>query len=98
MGKKLRYALRKQDKIKASLGANYLEKHILDSLDLFFSFVEDGSIYDNIELDGYVTEFGNSYSLLRINDIANENAMLEFAVIGRMHDVFHLSYIGRMKG
>lgn len=38
------------------------------------------------------------YPLLRINDVANSDAMLEFAVMGQMYDVLNLSYVGRMKG
>lgn len=31
-------------------------------------------------------------------DLADENAMLEFAVIGLKYDVLGLSFLGRMKG
>lgn len=41
---------------------------------------------------------GGYYSLLRINDLADDNDMLEFAVIGRQHDVLELCFLGRMKG
>lgn len=38
------------------------------------------------------------YPLLRINDLADENAMLEFSVIDWYQDVFELCFLGRMKG
>lgn len=53
---------------------------------------------NNIRPGGYVTDYGNKYPLLRINDVANSDAMLEFAVMGQMYDVLNLSYVGRMKG
>ena len=39
-----------------------------------------------------------SYPILRINDLADDNAMLEFAVIGQQYDVLRLSFLGRIKG
>lgn len=90
----MRYALRKQDKIKEVLGKKYLENNILQSLNKYF----DDRIYSDIEPDGYVTDYGNKYPLLRINDVANSDAMLEFAVMGQMYDVLNFSYVGRMKG
>lgn len=94
----MRYALRKQEKIKEVLGKEYLENNILQSLNKYFGNNDDDRIYSDIEPDWYVTDYGNKYPLLRINDVANSNAMLEFAVIGQMYDVLNLSYVGRMKG
>lgn len=94
----MRYALIKQDKIKAVLGNEYLENNILQSLNKYFENSDNDRIYSDIEPDGYVTDYGNKYPLLRINDVANSDAMLEFAVMGQMYDVLNLSYVGRMKG
>lgn len=94
----MRFALRKQDKIKAVLGNEYLENNILQSLNKYFENSDNDRIYSDIEPDGYVTDYGNKYPLLRINDVANSDAMLEFAVMGQMYDVLNLSYVGRMKG
>lgn len=97
----MRYTLRKQDKINAILGNDYLKNNILKSLNKYFENNDDDRIYSDIELDGYITDL-NKYSLLRINDVVNSNAMLEFAVIGQFYDgkndVLILSYVGRMKG
>lgn len=97
----MKYTLRKQDKIKAILGNGYLQKNILKSLNKYFENNDDDRIYSDIELNGYITDFGK-YSLLRINDLANSDAMLEFAVIGQLYDgqndVLIMSYVGRMKG
>lgn len=35
---------------------------------------------------------------MQINDIADDNAMLEFAWIGTQYDVIKLAFLGRMKG
>lgn len=94
----MRYALRKQEKIKEVLGKEYLENNIMQSLNKYFGNNDDDRVYSDIEPDGYVTDYGNKYPLLRINDVANSDAMLEFAVMGQMYDVLNLSYVGRMKG
>ena len=94
----MRFSLRNQQKIKEVLGIEYLENNVMQSLIKYFSNSENDRIYSDIEPDGYVTDYGNKYPLLRINDVANSNAMLEFAVIVQMYDVLNLSYVGRMKG
>lgn len=82
----MRYALRKQDKIAAAIGDDYLKNHILKSLDSFFRKSNDECIISSVELDTYQTESGESYAVLRVNDLADDNAMLEFAVIGKEFD------------
>lgn len=94
----MRYALRKQDKIASALGDNYLKNHIVKSLDYYFGKCDDERIKDDISQDGYISRTGENYPLLRINDLADDNAMLEFAVIGGKYDVLNLSFLGRMKG
>ncbi len=46
----------------------------------------------------YVSRTGENYPILRINDLADDNAMLEFAVIGQRFDVLNIAFLGRMKG
>ena len=94
----MRYALRKQDKIAAAIGDDYLKNHILKSLDSFFRKSNDECIISSVELDTYHTESGESYAVLRVNDLADDNAMLEFAVVGQQFDVLKLAFLGRMKG
>lgn len=94
----MRYALRKQDKIASALGDDYLKNHIIQSLDSFFANSDDDRIVGSIELDAYQTPSGENYAVLRCNDLADDNAMLEFAVIVQHYDVLHLSFLGRMKG
>ena len=94
----MRYALRKQDKIASVFGDDYLKNHIIQSLDSFFANSDDDHIVGAIELDAYQTQSGESYAVLRCNDLADGNAMLEFAVIVQHYDVLHLSFLGRMKG
>ena len=94
----MRYALRKQDKIASVFGHDYLKNHIIQSLDSFFANSDDDHIVGAIELDAYQTQSGEIYALLRCNDLADSNDMLEFAVIVQHYDVLHLSFLGRMKG
>lgn len=94
----MRYALRKQDKIASVFGHDYLKNHIIQSLDSFFANSDDDRIIGGIDLDAYQATSGESYAVLRCNDLADGNAMLEFAVIGQQFDVLKLSFLGRMKG
>lgn len=92
----MRYALRKLDKIASAMGEDYLNNHILKSLDSFFTVNDDDNVISSI--DAYQTQSGESYAVLRVNDISDDNDMLEFAVIGQQYDVLKLSFLGRMKG
>lgn len=94
----MRYALRKQDKIASVFGDDCLKNHIIQSLDSFFANSDDDRIIGGIDLDAYQATSGESYAVLRCNDLADGNAMLEFAVIGQQFDVLKLSFLGRMKG
>lgn len=94
----MRYALRKQDKIASVYSEAYLNNHIIKSLDSYFGNSNDERITDNISQERYAIQTGESYPLLRINDLSDDNAMLEFAVIGQQYDVLKLSFLGRMKG
>lgn len=94
----MRYTLRNQDKIASALSGDYLKNHIVKSLDYYFIKCDDERIKDDISQEGYVTRTGKDYPLLRINDLSDDNAMLEFAVIGQQYDVLKLSFLGRMKG
>nr|DAL48477.1 MAG TPA_asm: hypothetical protein [Caudoviricetes sp.] len=94
----MRYALRKQNKIASVYSEAYLNNHIIKSLDSYFGNSNDERITDDISQERYATQTGESYPLLRINDLSDDNAMLEFAVIGQQYDVLKLSFLGRMKG
>lgn len=94
----MRYALRKQDKIASVYSEAYLKEHIISSLDSYFGKCDDERIIDDISQEGYVSRAREDYPLLRINDLLDNNAMLEFAVIGQQYDVLKLSFLGRMKG
>ncbi|WP_279071724.1 hypothetical protein [Bacteroides acidifaciens] len=70
----------------------------ISSLDSYFGKCDDERITDDISQEGYVTSTGEDYPLLKINDLADDNAMLEFAVIGLECDILKLSFLGRIKG
>ena len=61
-----------------------MKEHIISSLDSYFGNTSDERITDDISQEGYVTCTGEDYPLLRINDLTDDNAMLEFAVIGQL--------------
>ena len=94
----MRYALRNQDKISSVYSAAYLNDHIIKSLDSYFGNTNDDRIIEDISQEGFATKTGEDYPVLRINDLLDNNAMLEFAVIGQQYDVLKLSFLGRMKG
>lgn len=82
----MRYALRKQDKIKEVLGKKYLENNILQSLNKYFENSDNDRIYSDIEPDGYVTDYSNKYPLLRINDVANSDAYIDITFEFALHE------------
>lgn len=90
----MRYALRNQDKIAASYGEDYLKQHLIASLDNFFKVVDEDAMGEYYRMDTGECK----YLILRINDLADSNAMVEFAVVGRQFDVLKLAFMGRMKG
>lgn len=94
----MRYALRKQNKIASVYSEAYLKEHIISSLNSYFGKCDDERIIDDISQERYVSHTGEDYPPLRINDLLDNNAMLEFAVIGQQYDVLKLSFLGRMKG
>lgn len=90
----MRYALRNQNKIAAAYGADYLQQNLIDSLNRFFETVDEDALNDYWVL----TAPGEPYPILRINDVADNNCMVEFAIISRQYDVLKLAFLGRMKG
>jgi hypothetical protein len=92
----MRYALRKKDKIASAYSEQYLNDHIIQSLNRYFSTHNDSEIAETIEIADKVDNI--NYPILRINDVADDNCMLEFAVLGQTYDVIKLSFLGRMKG
>ena len=76
----MRYALRNQDKIAAAYGILYLNDHLIASLDAFFvKGYDEEELYDYmIECDNgisYIETNSGNYEILRINDVADNNAM-----------------------
>lgn len=92
----MKYALRRQE--IAMCSPEYVTEHILKSLNFYFGKQDNKRIMDDISQEYYIDPYGVHYQLLRINDLADENAMLEFSVIDWYQDVFELCFLGRMKG
>ena len=91
----MRFALRKKDKIASVYSEKYLNDHIIQSLNAYFKIHNDSEIAETIEMADKVDNL--NYPILRINDIADDNCMLEFAAIGQTYDVIKLSFLGRIK-
>lgn len=98
----MRYALRNQEKIAAAYGSAYLKYHLLDSLDAFFVKCKDEDALQDYMIDcggiSYIETRDGGYEILSINDVADDNAMVEFAWLDTKYDVVKLAFLGRMKG
>lgn len=92
----MKYALRRQE--IAMCSPEYVTEHILKSLNFYFGKQDNKRIMDDISQEYYIGPYGVHYPLLRINDLADGNAMLGFSVIDWYQDVFELCFLGRMKG
>lgn len=93
----MRYSLRNKEKIAAAYSEAYLNEHLIASLDKYFTQSDD-KITDDAMQEFFKTSNGAEYPLLRINDVADEDAMVEFAVVGQQYDVLKLAFLGRVKG
>ncbi len=90
----MRYALRNQDKIAAAYSPDYLKQHLIASLDKFFATVDEDALSCYWRVDTAECQ----YPILAINDAADDDCLLEFAIIGRQYDVLKLAFMWRMKG
>lgn len=93
----MRYALRNQEKIAAVYSNDYLQQHIIASLKYAFENTPTEVFEEALTVE-YQTINGKNYQIIRVNDLADNDAMLEFAVVGRQYDVLKLAFIGRIKG
>ena len=97
----MRFALRKQEKIKAYFEPNGDEmlNRIKESLTRYFS--ADRSDFPeglrDIESD-YNQLPGEPYPTIAINDMGNADRMIEFYVTGKQYDVYHVAFKGFTKG
>lgn len=92
----MRYSLRNKQKIAAAYSEDYLNKHIVASLDKYFT-QSDEQITDDATQEFLKTSNGNEYPLLRVNDVADEEAMIEVAIVGQQYDVLRLAFLGIVK-
>lgn len=97
----MRFALRKQEKIKAYFEPNGDEmlNRIKESLTRYFSAdrSEFPEGFRDIESD-YNQLPGEPYPTIAINDVGNANRMIEFYVTGKQYDVYHVAFKGFTKG
>lgn len=97
----MRFALRRQEKIKAHFephGDEILTR-IKESLTRYFA--ADRSDYPDglraIE-DDFNQLPGEPYPTIAINDVGNDERMIEFFVTGKQYDVYHVAFKGFTKG
>lgn len=97
----MRFALRRQDKIKAHFEPNGDEmlNRIKESLTRFFAAdrSEFPEGYREIE-DCFNQLPGEPYPTIAINDVGNDDRMIEFYVTGKQYDVYHVAFKGFTKG
>ena len=67
----MKYALRNQE--IAMCSPEYVTEHIFKSLNSYFGKQDNKRIMDDISQEKYVSPYGGYYSLLRINDLADDN-------------------------
>ena len=90
--KKLRYALRNQDRITDKLGKGLLDR-MIKSLDNFFA--------NPVDIDECLNYFqipNERYHTLGVNDVTNENYMILFYVLSQQYDVVRLAFKDFFKG
>lgn len=98
--KTMRFALRRQDKIKAAFEPNGDETltRIKESLTRYFA--ADRSEFPeglrDIE-DDFNQLPGEPYPTIAVNDVGNDSRMIEFYVIGKQYDVYRLAFKGFTK-
>jgi len=96
----MRFALRRQEKIKAAFEPNGDEilARIKESLTRYFSAdrSEFPEGFRDIESD-YNQLPGEPYPTIAINDVGNANRMIEFYVTGKQYDVYHVAFKGFTK-
>jgi len=90
--KKLRYALRNQDRIADKLGKGSLDR-MIKSLDHFFA-----NPVDINECLSYFQFPDERYYTLGVNDVTNENYMILFYVVAQQYDVVRLAFKDFFKG
>ena len=80
----MRFALRKQQKIKVAFSEKTLNR-ILDSLTQYFKYIQ--TIETDIKQDP-----NSKYNLLAINDIGHTCGIVVFYIISTRYDVYNLAF------
>lgn len=97
----MRFALRRQDKIKAHFGPNGDEmlNRIKESLTRYFSANCSDFPERLQDIEGDFNHYpGDLYPTIAVNDVGDPDRMIEFYVVGQQYDVYHLAFKGFIKG
>lgn len=89
----MRYQLVQIQNILKEYSRDYLNEHIIKSLEAFFKDADEKF------LDDIYYQQDSSFPHININDVANPDAMLIFAYHGQTRTgAYNVSYVGRIKG
>lgn len=77
----LNYEVRIKKTRNSHVQSGVRDRTHFESLNFYFGKQDNKRIMDDISQEYYIDPYGVHYPLLRINDLADENAMLEFSVI-----------------
>lgn len=97
----MRFALRRQDKIKAHFEPNGDEmlNRIKESLTRYFSANRSDFPEGLRDIEDDFNHYpGDPYPTIAVNDIGDPDRMIEFYVTGQQYDVYHLAFKGFIKG
>lgn len=96
----MRWALRRQEKIKAAFEPNGDDvlTRIKESLTRYFSADRSEFPDGYREIEDDFNQFpGEPYPTIAINDVGNADRMIEFYVTGKQYDVYHVAFKGFTK-
>lgn len=97
----MRYALRKQDKIKAHFepSGDEMLNRIKESLTRYFSANRSDFPEGLRDIEDDFNHYpGDPYPTIAVNDVGDPDRMIEFYVTGQQYDVYHLAFKGFIKG
>ena len=91
----MNYLLVKRGIISKGYSMEYLQNHIIPSLNNFFLTHNDEEIEECQKEYGYSN---NNLPMIWINDVADPNCMLMFEITNKIGSYIRLSFLGRFKG
>lgn len=90
----MKYVLRNKKKVSESYSDTYLQDHVIRSLDEYCS-----NCNELIDIGGCcVTKARNVYPIIYVNDVADDDCMLKFVLLGITdHNILNIIFLEREK-